>query len=74
MKNITIRLSRDKTQIIHHCNDRNHFNSRHDNFICCFSADKIKMSARKYFCFNISIYKNMAEELSCRSSYHEEYI
>ena len=28
---------------------------RHDNFIGCFSADKIKMSARKYFCFNIPI-------------------
>ena len=24
---------------------------RHDNFIGCFSADKIKMSVRKYFCF-----------------------
>lgn len=29
---------------------------RYDNFIGCFSADKIKMSARKYFCFNIPIY------------------
>ena len=47
---------------------------RYDNFIGCFSADKIKMSARKYFCFNIPIYKNMAEEPSCRSPYHEEYI
>ena len=46
----------------------------HDNFIGCFSADKIKMPARKYFCFNIPIYKNMAEEPSCRSPYHEEYI
>lgn len=47
---------------------------RHDNFIGCFSADKIKMSVRKYFCFNIPVYKNMAEEPSCRSPYHEEYI
>ena len=47
---------------------------RHDNFIGCFSADKIKMSARKYFCFNIPVYKNMAEGLFCRSPYHEEYI
>ena len=47
---------------------------RHDNFIGCFSADKIKMSARKYFCFNIPVYKNMAEESSCRRPYHEEYI
>ena len=52
----------------------NHSISRHDNFIGYFSADKIKMSARKYFCFNIPVYKNMAEELSCRSPYHEEYI
>ena len=43
---------------------------RHDNFIGCFSADKIKMSARKYFCFNIRVYKNMAEEPSCRSLFH----
>lgn len=47
---------------------------RHDNFIGCFSADKIKMSTRKYFCFNIPVYKNMAEESSCRRPYHEEYI
>ena len=47
---------------------------RHDDFIGCFSADKIKKSVRKYFCFNITIYKNMAEETSCRSPYHEEYI
>ena len=53
---------------------RNHTIFRHDDFIDCFSADKIKMSARKYFCFNIRVYKNMAEEPSCRSPYHEEYI
>ena len=53
---------------------RNHSIFRHDNFIGCFSADKIKMSARKYFCFNIPIDKNMAEGLFCRSPYHEEYI
>ena len=53
---------------------RNHTIFRHDNFIGCFSADKIKMSARKYFCFNIRVYKSMAEESSCRSPYHEEYI
>ena len=47
---------------------------RYDNFIGCFSADKIKMPARKYFCFNIPVYKNMVEESSCRSPYHEEYI
>ena len=52
----------------------NHSIFRHDNFIGCFSADKIKMSARKYFCFNIPIDKNMAEGLFCRSPYHEEYI
>ena len=52
----------------------NHTIFRHDNFIGCFSADKIKMSARKYFCFNIRVYKSMAEESSCRSPYHEEYI
>ena len=28
-------------------NTRNHSIFRHDNFIGCFSADKIKMSARK---------------------------
>ena len=53
---------------------RNHSIFRHDNFIGCFSADKIKMSVRKYFCFNIPIDKNMAEGLFCRSPYHEEYI
>ena len=53
---------------------RNHTIFRHNNFIGCFSADKIKMSARKYFCFNIRVYKSMAEEPSCRSPYHEEYI
>ena len=52
----------------------NHSIFRHDDFIGCFSADKIKMSARKYFCFNIPVYKNMAEGPSCRSPYHEEYI
>ena len=52
----------------------NHSIFRHDEFIGCFSADKIKMSLRKYFGFNIPIYKNMAEEPSCRSPYHEEYI
>ncbi len=45
----------------------NHSIFRHDNFIGCFSADKIKMPARKYFCFNIPVYKNMVEEPSCRS-------
>ncbi len=53
---------------------RNHSIFRHDNFIGCFSADKIKKSVRKYFCFNIPVYKNMAEEPSCRNYYHEEYI
>lgn len=53
---------------------RNHSIFRHDNFIGCFSADKIKISVRKYFCFNIPIDKNMAEGLFCRSPYHEEYI
>ena len=50
----------------------NHSIFRHDDFIGCFSADKIKKSVRKYFCFNIT--KNMAEETSCRSPYHEGYI
>ena len=53
---------------------RNHSIFRHDDFISCFSADKIKKFVRKYFCFNIPIYKNMAEETSCRSPYHEGYI
>ena len=52
----------------------NHSIFRHDNFIGCFSADKIKKSVRKYFCFNITIYKNMAEELSCRKPFPKEYI
>ncbi|WP_209306704.1 hypothetical protein, partial [Bacteroides acidifaciens] len=43
---------------------RNHSIFRHDNFIGCSSADKIKMPARKYFCFNIPVYKNMVEESS----------
>ena len=46
---------------------RKHSIFHHDNFIGCFSADKIKMSVRKYFCFNIRVYKNMAEEPFCRS-------
>ena len=54
--------------------DCKHSIFRHDNFIGCFSADKIKMPARKYFCFNIPVYKNMVEEPSCRSPYHKEYI
>lgn len=32
------------------------------------------MIVRKYFCFNIPAYKNMAEELFCRSFNHEEYL
>ena len=56
------------------CTVRKHSIFRHDNFIGCFSADKIKISVRKYFCFNIPIDKNMAEGLFCRSPYHEEYI
>ena len=54
--------------------DGNHTIFRHANFIGCLSADKIKMPVRKYFCFNIPVYRNMAEEPSCRSPYHEEYI
>ena len=53
---------------------RKHSIFRHDNFIGCFSADKIKMSVRKYFCFNIPVYKNMAEGLFCHSPSHEEYL
>lgn len=60
--------------LIFQCCTGNHSIFRHDNFIGCFSADKIKMSVRKYFCFNIPIDKNMAEGLFCRSPYHEEYI
>ena len=52
----------------------NHSIFRHDDFIGCFSADKIKKSVRKYFCFNITIYKNMAEELSCPKPFPKEYI
>lgn len=55
-------------------NNGNHTIFRHANFIGCLSADKIKMPVRKYFCFNIPVYRNMAEEPSCRSPYHEEYI
>lgn len=55
-------------------NMSNHSIFRHDDFIGCFSADKIKKSVRKYFCFNITIYKNMAEELSCRKPFPKEYI
>lgn len=62
------------TAIIYSSFEGNHSIFRHDNFIGCFSADKIKMSVRKYFCFNIPIDKNMAEGLFCRSPYHEEYI
>lgn len=58
-------------KIVYNCN---HSIFRHDNFIGCFSADKIKKSVRKYFCFNITIYKNMAEELSCRKPFPKEYI
>ena len=59
-----------------HCQKQpcNHSIFRHDDFIGCFSADKIKKSVRKYFCFNITIYKNMAEELSCRKPFPKEYI
>lgn len=32
-------------------------------FISCFSADRIKMSARKYYCLIISVYKNMDKTL-----------
>ena len=64
----------DKRKMVKNHPNGNHSIFRHDNFIGCFSADKIKMSARKYFCFNISVYKNMAEEPSCHSPYHEEYI
>ena len=53
----------------HNTYSRNHSIFRHDNFIGCFSADKIKIPARKYFCFNIPVYKNMVEEPSCRSPY-----
>lgn len=56
-------------EFLHHTKCK-HCISRHDNFIGCLSADKIKMSARKYFYFNIPVYKSIAEG----SSYHEEYI
>ena len=62
-----------EAQIMGHY-QRNHTIFRHANFIGCLSADKIKMPVRKYFCFNIPVYRNMAEEPSCRSPYHEEYI
>ena len=63
------------TQFYEQCRlNRNHTIFRHANFIGCLSADKIKMPVRKYFCFNIPVYRNMAEEPSCRSPYHEEYI
>ena len=62
----------NQTNICHY--GRNHTIFRHANFIGCLSADKIKMPVRKYFCFNIPVYRNMAEEPSCRSPYHEEYI
>ena len=52
----------------------NHCIFRHDNFIGWKVADKIRISAEKYFCFNIPAYKNMIEGFSYRSPYHEEYI
>lgn len=66
----------NKIQAIEYLRHGNHYGRkhtifRHDNFIGCFSAYKIKMSVR-FFCFNIRVYKNMAEEPSCRSYYHEE--
>ena len=61
-------------KLFSHCSSCNHTIFRHANFIGCLSADKIKMPVRKYFCFNIPVYRNMAEEPSCRSPYHEEYI
>lgn len=63
-----------KKRIITAISISNHTIFRHDNFIGCLSADKIKMPVRKYFCFNIPVYRNMAEAPSCRSPYHEEYI
>ena len=53
------------------CFFSNHSIFHHNNFIGCFLADKIKMCARKYFGFNIPVYKNMAEESSCNNPYHE---
>lgn len=64
----------DETSLCYWGKVCNHSIFRHDNFIGCFSADKIKKSVRKYFCFNITIYKNMAEELSCRKPFPKEYI
>ena len=37
-------------------------------------ADKIKMSTRKYFCFNNPVFKNMTEELSYSNPLPKEYI
>ena len=68
---ITLQEKHPALHLLYFCK---HSIFRHDNFIGCFSADKIKMSVRKYFCFNIPIDKNMAEGLFCRSPYHEEYI
>ena len=67
-------FTKNKNHHILHSLLSNHTIFRHANFIGCLSADKIKMPVRKYFCFNIPVYRNMAEEPSCRSPYHEEYI
>jgi len=69
-----LRITMNSKNILNILTYSNHTIFRHDNFIGCLSADKIKMPVRKYFCFNIPVYRNMAEEPSCRSPYHEEYI
>ena len=70
----TLPTGNDIYNLIYSFHMRNHTIFRHDNFIGCLSADKIKMPVRKYFCFNIPVYRNMAEAPSCRSPYHKEYI
>ena len=74
VRNLQLMFKAYTSETLHQYIIRNHTIFRHDNFIGCLSADKIKMPVRKYFCFNIPVYRNMAEAPSCRSPYHKEYI
>ncbi|MCQ4809802.1 hypothetical protein NE571_07120, partial [Bacteroides sp. SL.2.06] len=62
--NISIFCTYFHHKVLIYSHSSNHTIFRHANFIGCLSADKIKMPVRKYFCFNIPVYRNMAEEPS----------
>ena len=47
-------LTNKQKDIVNFCSKHSIF--RHDNFIGCFSADKIKISVRKYFCGTIKYF------------------